>query len=99
MCLARAARMSPASPDLTGRKSLIEIKDQAPKVQGKEKSQGTDQIPPDQGQRHRHPLGITSQTLCQAALSIPPCGTTLAQKLFQQAQSQPVAGQPMACPW
>ena len=99
MCLAREAGMSPASPDLIGRKSLVEKQDQASKVQGKEKSQAPDQVSPDQGQRHSYPLGITSQTLRQAALSIPLCGTALAQKLFHQAQSQPVAGQPMACPW
>lgn len=56
------------------RKSLVEMKDQTPKVQGKEKSQAPDQIAPDQGQRHSYPMGITSLTLHQDAPSIPLCG-------------------------
>lgn len=48
MCLSRAAGMSPASLHLAGRKSLVEMKDQAPKVQGKEKIQAPAQIAPDQ---------------------------------------------------
>uniref|UniRef100_A0A663ME07 Voltage-dependent L-type calcium channel subunit alpha n=1 Tax=Athene cunicularia TaxID=194338 RepID=A0A663ME07_ATHCN len=67
------------------------VKRPGPKVQNKEKSQATDQITPDQDQRHSYPLGITSPTLCQVALSITLCGTALAQKLFPQAQMQPVA--------
>lgn len=88
MCLVRAAGMYPASPDVIGRKSLVQIKYQAPKMQGKEKSWAPGQMSPDQGQRHSYLLGITSLTLHQAALSIPLGGTAVAQKLFHQAQSQ-----------
>jgi len=79
--------MSPASRDLTGRRSLVEMKGQAPRVQGQEKSQAPGQIPPDQGPRHSYTLGTT--------LAWPFVG----QKLVHQAQSQPAAGRPMAGPW
>lgn len=71
MCLARAAGVSPASPDLTARKSLVEIKHQAPKVQGKKKSHAPGQVSPDQGQRHRYPLGIPSLPLVRLPLAHP----------------------------
>lgn len=52
------AGMSLASPDFIGRKSPVEIKDQAPKVQSKEKSQVS-----GQGQRPSLPLAVTSLIL------------------------------------
>lgn len=57
---AQKAGMSLVSPDFTGRKSPVEIKDQAPKVQSKEKSQV-----PHQGWRPSLPLAVTSPTLHQ----------------------------------
>lgn len=61
------AGMSLASPDFVGSKSPVEIKDQAPKMRNKGKSQV-----PEQRQRPSLPLAVTSH---QAARGIPFCGS------------------------
>lgn len=70
--VARAAGMSPASPDLTERKSPAEIKEPGPRSGI---SRSGPKAQPLLG--HRQP---------DAALHVPLGGTVLAQELFHQAQ-------------